>query len=370
MPENFIQPVTDRQVCFKCNKTVTGKRKLSKCSRCHAITYCGAACQKADWDRHKWNCVHVMLTKFEGKGRGVVAARDIKMGEFIFLDKPAIKLPIRSSFNKNLRIFEQLSSEDLNSLMRQVNNLTSEAMLLFYKLEDFHEDFLGEWAKDGIIFSQNASITCKELILFLNSTLINHTCAPNAYDQKTEDGNIEVRAIKDISRGEEITKFYGWDEDFTYKQFGCNVKERKKVIWETLGFDCMCSVCIGDVPDQKDILKELLELHDNHDPDTAIHIINELLELHDNLDRETILSDVKLSILVQAIDKMVDLNLILNVGSIADKVWALKMMAETAYLIQDEDRLEIAKKQLKKIAEDTKLVRAMNYLEVMRKYFS
>ena len=136
---------------------------------------------------------------------------------------------------------------------------------------------------------------------------------------------------------------------------------------ETVGFDCMCSVCIGDVPDQEDILKELLELHD---PDTAIHIINELLELHDNLDRETILSDVKLSILVQAIDKIVDLNLMLNVGSIADKVWALKMMAETAFLIQDEDRLEKAMKQVKKIAEDTKLKNIKeDYEQMMRKYY-
>ena len=85
MPENFIQPVTDRQVCFKCHKTVTGKKKLSKCSSCHAITYCGAECQKVDWERHRCNCVPVMVTEFEGKGRGVVAARDIKMGEFIFL---------------------------------------------------------------------------------------------------------------------------------------------------------------------------------------------------------------------------------------------------------------------------------------------
>ena len=111
MPENFIQPVTDRQQCFTCHKTVTGKRKLSKCSKCHAITYCGARCQKADWPRHISNCIPVMVTEYEGKGRGLVAARDIKMGEFIFLDKPAIKMPICSSFNigsDNRHIFNQL----------------------------------------------------------------------------------------------------------------------------------------------------------------------------------------------------------------------------------------------------------------------
>ena len=39
------------------------------------------ACQKADWERHERNCIPVMVTKFERMGRGVVAARDIKMAD-------------------------------------------------------------------------------------------------------------------------------------------------------------------------------------------------------------------------------------------------------------------------------------------------
>ena len=137
MPECYIRmSLTDRQVCFKCHKSVTGKRKLSKCSKCHTITYCGRECQVADWPRHAWNCIPVMVTEIPGKGRGLVAARDIKMGEFIFLDKPAVKLPDQSP----IRTFESpdpgLSEEDINSIMKQVNNLSSEAKLQFYKLEE------------------------------------------------------------------------------------------------------------------------------------------------------------------------------------------------------------------------------------------
>ena len=84
MPEYYIQPVTNRQECYTCHKVVTGKIKLSKCKRCHA----------KDWERHKWNCVPgpVMVTEFEGKGRGLVAAKDIKMGELIFIDDPVIEV--------------------------------------------------------------------------------------------------------------------------------------------------------------------------------------------------------------------------------------------------------------------------------------
>ena len=93
MPETYIEPLTDRQVCFVCRKTVTGKKKLRKCTHCHAITYCGVECQTEDWVRHSWNCLPVMVTEFEGKGRGIVAARDIKMGELIVTERPLVKLP-------------------------------------------------------------------------------------------------------------------------------------------------------------------------------------------------------------------------------------------------------------------------------------
>ena len=62
MPEFYLEPLTDRHTCFKCEKTV--KKKVLKCNRCHAITYCGVECQIADWDRHGWNCVPAMVTGF------------------------------------------------------------------------------------------------------------------------------------------------------------------------------------------------------------------------------------------------------------------------------------------------------------------
>ena len=349
MPENYIQPVTNRQQCFTCHKTVTGKKKLSKCSRCHAITYCGARCQKADWPRHAWNCVPVMVTEYEGKGRGLVAARDIKMGEFIFLDKLAIKLPIRSSYDFNRPLIEQLCDEDVDSLMRQVDNLPSEAKLMFYKLEA--EDCQGDWVKELRIFSVNARLNrkLKGMRLFLNTILLNHSCAPNALNETIEDGNYEVRAIKDISKGEEITIFYQFFDGYTYKKFGCNVRERMQAIKDRFGFDCKCGVCTGDLPDQEDIIKELLELHGKLDPKTA--------------------AQEGMSVFVRIIDRFADLSLRLYIGSLEDKMHPLTLMANLAYTIKDAHRLEKAMKQIKKIAEDTKFKNSMKlYEEMMRKF--
>ena len=94
MPEFYVEPMKDRKICFVCQMTARekGKKVLLTCEKCHAITYCGVECQGADWQRHEWNCVPVMVTEFPGKGRGLVAARDIEKGELIFTDKSVIKL--------------------------------------------------------------------------------------------------------------------------------------------------------------------------------------------------------------------------------------------------------------------------------------
>ena len=145
MPESYIEPLTNRQECFNCHKTVTGKKKLSKCAKCHAITYCGRDCQVADFARHKWNCVPVMVTEIPGKGRGLVAAKDIKMGELIFTDKPVIKIFTKRADDINdFNTFE----ENIGPVLEQLNKLPSEAIRQFQELR----------VPDGMLGQENAFI--------------------------------------------------------------------------------------------------------------------------------------------------------------------------------------------------------------------
>lgn len=45
------------QKCATCQKWRTTAHKLSKCSLCQKVYYCNTDCQKADWKKHKINCI-------------------------------------------------------------------------------------------------------------------------------------------------------------------------------------------------------------------------------------------------------------------------------------------------------------------------
>ncbi len=102
------------------------------------------------------------------------------------------------------------------------------------------------------------------------SALVNHSCVPNAALGKLEptelDGDQdlcdELRAIKDISKGEEITICYYND----VKKYGSMLRKRKTNFKKFQGFDCKCPVCLGQISCQEKNLKKLIELQNKLDP--------------------------------------------------------------------------------------------------------
>ena len=364
MPELFIEPLTDRQTCFKCQKTVTGKKKLSKCAGCHAITYCGVECQREDWPRHNWNCVPVMVTEIPGKGRGFVAARDIKMGELIFKDKPVITLP------QNIFRIDRL--EYLKNFKTQVGKLPTEAKAQFYKLMPLDMD--PDWnmfisiladtndrdAKAIKLFLSNARTNRKGdyASLYLNLSLVNHSCAPNAeageLRPETETGDhvhhYELRAIKKISRGDEINICY----IINIKRFGYDAQKRKAGIMQNLFFDCACSVCKGQVADQEEIMKRSVELQLQLNP--LFPDVNKLIGFK------------KGEVRVQ--DKIVDLTMQLYVGNIDDKRRALDVLVRIAHLARDQNLVKKAMDTWKQLAVDTNLAEVGRTCQIMENSLS
>ena len=253
MPEDL----TDRKCCHKCLHTVTGKRKLSKCARCHSITYCGLECQREDWPRHREFCIPVMVTEIPGKGLGLVASKNFKKGELIFKEIAAISVKAREGAGV-------ITLDMALEVKNQVQNMSDEQKSKFYKLkpqkESFNSDTIGvgitaNCLEELLIVTNNGNFSSKEsmLALFINSPLINHSCAPNAVLGKVPESakGMGVIALRDISKGEEITQCYirGLPK---YDQ-----SEMRKRLKEEFQFDCECTVCSGETPNQDRIIFEL-----------------------------------------------------------------------------------------------------------------
>jgi len=257
MPESK----TDKKSCHKCHKIYDKKLKQRKVCKCHAITYCGEECQIADWPRHQDNCLPVMVTEVEDKGRGLVASRNIKMGEQILVDTAVFPLSVPDGV---------VTRMVARSLKNQIQHLSKEKETKFYKLETSVKNLSISDVKIGkkenclreLQIFQNSQLRdeitpgFKEYeLLFFNLSLINHSCAPNtewalATFSKEEDeyetgGVYELRATKDIYKGEEITMFYLDDMDLPMGQ---------KYLDSELGFNCKCNVCCGILDGQERIV--------------------------------------------------------------------------------------------------------------------
>ena len=208
MPE---QRRNARKKCRKCKKVYDKDQKKCKVCKCHSITYCGEECQREDWPRHIDNHVPVMVKEYGDKGKGLVAAKAIKMGELILTDKAVV------------------SNDDI-------------------KLESY-----------GYAVKSDAERLLINQKILKDISLLNHSCAPNAAmglldgeSNTDQEKRFELRAIKDILKEEEVTIFY--PRDHVQPPFHNQIK---KTIQDDFGFDCKCSVCSGEVPNQDDIMEKI-----------------------------------------------------------------------------------------------------------------
>jgi len=346
MPEYYIQPVTNRQECYTCHKVVTGKSKLSKCAKCHAITYCSRECQVQDWPRHGWNCVPVMVTKIPGKGRGLVAAKDITMGELIFIDKPVIE--VNGTKWKENRVTEAMI------VMEKIENLPSEAKLQFYRMKGYGSSFTDLQKSEGKmratvdVLLKNSRIVNQEdfsFSLYLNMALVNHSCSPNAdvgklLLEKDEAGKqynrIEIRALKNISKGEEITYSYFGN----LNKICCSSEERKMFVKEGYGFDCYCSVCSGHNMDQENIASELFDLLQTVPAPDSDHYRKDLSEWARDAEN---------------LDRINDLIQELQLGNSEVKWRSMVSLAKTAQLARNQNLVTKGLNMFKRFSGDIKI---------------
>nr|ALS05290.1 histone-lysine N-methyltransferase SMYD3 isoform X2 [Paracalanus parvus] len=327
MPEN----VTDRKCCHKCQKTVTGKKKLSKCGRCHSITYCGQECQREDWPRHSQYCIPVMVAEIPGMGRGLVASKDFKKGEVIFKEPSAITIKMTTSYLIPLpELKEKISklSEEQKSKFYQLyqqGNLQDWPATLWAGLEENCVQELDIFLSNGI---DNVPID-GTMLLFLTSSLSNHSCSPNVYVEKyfcDEDSCYRHKAIaiKDISKGEEVTQCY---------TRGLMTKSKMKTkLQEDFCFECKCVVCSGSDPGQDGLISKIIRLV----PDVSKHHISS--RYHDAQTIKSLYNNTMQDWRKEAshLERAADLiNKQLYIGHIQDRFFVFEIFVSASQMARD-----------------------------------
>ena len=236
MPEVYRDLLT----CVVCDK---GGDSIKKCAKCFSVSYCGRECQMADWARHKRLCDPVMVKDLGEKGRGLVASRDFKIGDLIMIDKAVVT----SSAQVDLY---PLDVKDCGvNISRQLLQLPEDIRAEYFKLRPSKVVF--KKFKDPPYGSIPIPAASKlALAIFLNNrignkiylslSLINHSCDPNAGWQNTDESYDyeELRARRDIWKGEEITSSY-----LTNFEALTNNKEKRQEKLQDWGFDCNCEHC-------------------------------------------------------------------------------------------------------------------------------
>ena len=227
------------------------------CQECHSITYCGPECQREDWPRHIENCVPVMITEIPGKGVGLVASKDFKAGQLILAETPVF----RTLFNHNIRLTTRDFCEKICKMSADMKSKTSKLMAKETPSgisQDIVQMGLRENCFEEIkicLFGLGFFADAEEnLSFFYNKSFVNHSCSPNAssYIVNNTELTAELRAIKDISKGEEVTSCFLSPFESVKNKY-----KRRMMLRDTFGFDCSCVVCTGEVPDQEEIIQSI-----------------------------------------------------------------------------------------------------------------
>lgn len=163
-----------------------------------------------------------------GKGKGLVAAKDIPKGTRLITEEPVVRVgpPIASMKHLEACIYEQVSSLSENQLQEFLS------LANIYPYSSSPEQWRG-------IFRTNALPTGPLLDtggVFLTASRINHACDNNTAHFWNENlKKLTVQAVRDIRTGEELTIFY-----LSSRR---NREARQEELKQNFKFTCVCQLC-------------------------------------------------------------------------------------------------------------------------------
>lgn len=250
----FAYTLNVRNADRLCHTCLKESPNLSTCSRCKEVSYCSSECQKADRVDHTKECQSICKVKPHVPTQTMrLMLRVIRR-----LDRESQKGDgsVCAAFRKLVSHQDSIKAEtkvkyaQMAGLVRDCR-VTGEELPIFEDLKAIVELFC-------TFENNNFSILNDDLQtvgagLFVESTALNHSCAPNAV--ATFEGPVlSVRATKDIGRGEEVT--------ISYIELAASTDARRAELQPRYFFDCQCKLCTDGL--ERDL--ELGRLADSVNP--------------------------------------------------------------------------------------------------------
>ena len=200
---NLLEIKREKFICMVCDKP----RARFVCGRCHAVDYCSRECQVKDVKRHKMRCAPAVMKAMDRRTRGIFATKDFKKGDLIF--KVEADMCVKEGGN--------IINPAMNDVVSLKKRDISADMQFHYMKQGDGGNRLNSWS-----FS---TLTHGKFCLAPLLGQFRHQCSSNATTNVVA-GNLflrEVRAIKDIKKGDEVTLNYL----FTFPISIGDSKERK-----------------------------------------------------------------------------------------------------------------------------------------------
>lgn len=167
------------------------------------------------------------ITDLPGKGKALVATKEIAPGTLILSESPLITTDVVTSPDEDTTEMD---------LQKALNKLSLKSQEVYRGLHNnFPEDPYHQLS--GIVRSNAYPLGNDSEIggVFPNISRINHSCLPNVVQYWNELlDKEEIRAVRPIAKGEEITT--------SYHEFGPS-KQRKEMLKAQFRFDCSCVLC-------------------------------------------------------------------------------------------------------------------------------
>lgn len=173
------------------------------------------------------------VQQIPGKGKGIVAARPIRRGEYLFSEPPLFTLPTSPTNSSILGALTKCTREEQRQYFALANSYRTKFLPA---LAIFETNFLllGRGSLEPDAKQQDVAG------IFLLGSRFNSSCTPNVSKIWDELRHVMVfRTLRDVVEGEELC--------FNYCNVMATREQRQRELSMDFGFDCICDVCrLGD----------------------------------------------------------------------------------------------------------------------------